>query len=106
MGRSHTYRKPDVGSHICRKPRWGGGGGIPYLKETQIGDPISPVTLDRRESHICRKPSLGHPISAGNLDVGIPYLQKTYMGGGGIPWEEGSHICRKPRLGIPYLQEP
>ena len=32
------------GSHISKKPRWGGGGG----------------------SHICRKPSWGGPIPTGN----------------------------------------
>ena len=72
---SHTYRKQDFGSHICRKPRWGGG------------------------SHICRKPRFGDPISVANLDVGIPYLQETSMGGDPIS-------ARNLDGGwIPYLQE-
>ena len=58
------------GSQICRKPRW--------------WDPICAGNLDG-----------GDPISAGNLDGEIPYLQKTYMGGGGDPMGGG----------ISYLQE-
>ena len=81
MGRSHTYRKPDVVSHICRKPRWGGG------------DPISAGNLDR-----------GDPISAGNLDGGNPISAANLDEGWGVfrtyrKPDVGSHICRKPRWG-------
>ena len=82
---SHTYRKPRCGgdrkptrSHM-RNPISPGnlhrGWGIPNLQETYMG-----------ESHMCRKPRGRDPISTGNLDVEIPYLQEA-------------------RRGIPYLQE-
>ena len=80
------------GSHICSEPRW--------------GDPISTGS------------QTWDPISTGNLDGGggIPYLEETYMGGGGDPMSAGnldgwrdlisagnldwrSHTCRKPRWG-------
>ena len=40
----------------------------------------------------------GDPISAGSLDVKIPYLQETQMGG--IPYLQETQMA-----GIPYLQE-
>ena len=70
------------GSHICRKPRW---GGIPCLQETcmWVG------------SHISRKPRWGGDggrISVGNLDgCRRSHICRKPRGGGG-----GSHICRNP----------
>ena len=63
------------GSHICRKSRV---GGIPYLHKNLDceGDPI-PTGSQMWDPHICRKPRWGDPISAGNQDGGIPYLQET-----------------------------
>ena len=68
-----------MGSQICSKPRWGGGGDPITAGNLDGEDPISARNLDKG----------GDPISAGNLDG---------------RW--GSHICRKPRwVEIPYLQE-
>ena len=52
------------GSHICRKSRV---GGIPYLHKNLDceGDPIPTGS------------QMWDPISAGNLDGGILYLQET-----------------------------
>ena len=68
MGGSHICKKPrweGGGSHICWKPRW---GEIPYLQEARCG------ILYLQETYTGGG---GDPMSAGNLDGGIPYLQKT-----------------------------
>ena len=52
------------GSHICRKPRW----GDPIPTGSQTSYRIYPGSLDGGR---------GDPISAGNLDGEIPYLQEA-----------------------------
>ena len=78
------------GSHICRKPRWGGGEPISAGNLDGLGDPISAGNLDREVDPITAGRQMwdpksavtldggggGDPISAGNLDGGIPYLQE------------------------------
>ena len=46
----------------------GGGGG---------GRDLIPAGNLDGGSHTCRKPRWGDSMPAGNLDVGIPYLQET-----------------------------
>ena len=73
---SHTYGKPDVGSHIYRNHRWGGGGDPISAGNPDGGDPISAGNLDCA-SHICRKPRWGWISYIQEARCGIPYLQET-----------------------------
>ena len=60
-----------------------GDGGIPYLQETYIRDPISAGNLDTGGSHICKKNTWGNPISAAKPRWGDPISAANLDGGGG-----------------------
>ena len=132
MAGSHTYRKPDVGSHICRNPGVdpisAGWGGPISAGNLDAGDPISAEDLDAGGSHICIKPRWGgphicrkpgggggesHTIEVVNpISAGSPMWDPISAGNldGGEShicrkprWVWGSHICMKPRLGGSHI---
>ena len=68
-GRISYLQETEIGgSHICRKPRWGGGEPI-SAGNLGHGDPISPGNLDGGGCDICTK----HRWWGG---WGVPYLQE------------------------------